>query len=86
MCVLQCFDDPECYQYVDGTALHWYADWWTSPDPMDDTHNLYPEKYMLYTESCDGRCYERLTENNKSRSHNQRVLLCCRRYGGYRVN
>ncbi|KAK4329358.1 hypothetical protein Pmani_000281 [Petrolisthes manimaculis] len=52
--VLPCLDDAECNQYVDGTALQWYADWWTSPDSMDETHNLYPEKFMLYTESCDG--------------------------------
>ncbi|KAK4292063.1 hypothetical protein Pmani_035140 [Petrolisthes manimaculis] len=52
--VIPCLDDAECNQYVDGTALHWYADLLTSPDSMDETHNLYPGKFMLYTESCDG--------------------------------
>ncbi|KAK3879334.1 hypothetical protein Pcinc_016091 [Petrolisthes cinctipes] len=52
--VSPCLDDAGCYQYVDGTALHWYANWRTSTDSMDETHNLYPEKYLLYTESCEG--------------------------------
>ncbi|XP_063590816.1 putative glucosylceramidase 3 [Penaeus indicus] len=47
-------EDPETNKYVDGIALHWYADDWTGPSVMDETQALFPDKFLLYTESCDG--------------------------------
>jgi glucosylceramidase len=47
-------DDPETYNYVDGTAVHWYSDAVDYPDKLDSIHDLYPDKFILYTESCEG--------------------------------
>nr|XP_027232645.1 glucosylceramidase-like [Penaeus vannamei] len=47
-------EDPKANEYVDGIALHWYADDWTGPSVMDETQAMFPDKFLLYTESCDG--------------------------------
>ncbi|XP_069186074.1 putative glucosylceramidase 4 [Procambarus clarkii] len=47
-------EDEESRQYVDGIALHWYADDWAQPSLMDEIHSLFPDKFLLYTESCEG--------------------------------
>ncbi|KAG7163600.1 Lysosomal acid glucosylceramidase-like 1, partial [Homarus americanus] len=44
--------DPEAAQYVDGLAVHWYSDNNCSPDLLDQIQQLYPDKFILYTESC----------------------------------
>lgn len=40
---------------MDGIALHWYSDDWTGPSVMDETQAMFPDKFLLYTESCDGK-------------------------------
>jgi len=47
-------EDPLSANYVDGIALHWYSDDWTGASVMDETQALFPDKFLLYTESCDG--------------------------------
>ncbi|CAJ0586236.1 unnamed protein product, partial [Mesorhabditis spiculigera] len=46
------FADPEATKYVDGIAMHWYDDNNTGPGVLDDLHNRYPDKFILYTEAC----------------------------------
>lgn len=45
-------EDPECAQYVDGTAVHWYSDSKVSATVLDETHELSPERFILYSEAC----------------------------------
>ena len=40
---------------MDGIGVHWYADWWNGPGKLDKTHELFPDKFILYTESCNGK-------------------------------
>lgn len=47
----QLASDAEAYEAVDGIALHWYSDWLITDTVMDDLHNKYPDKLILYTES-----------------------------------
>ncbi|XP_018012609.1 lysosomal acid glucosylceramidase [Hyalella azteca] len=47
-------EDPETYKYVDGIAVHWYSDNNDYPDRLTSTHDLFPDKFLLYTESCEG--------------------------------
>ncbi|KAK7081313.1 hypothetical protein SK128_000992 [Halocaridina rubra] len=44
----------ETYSYVDGIALHWYSDDYVPASVMNLMHQSYPEKFLLYTESCEG--------------------------------
>lgn len=44
-------NDAQAYEAVDGIALHWYSDWLITDSVMDDLHNKYPDKLILYTES-----------------------------------
>ena len=50
----QCLEDSNCAQYVDGTAVHWYSDQWVGPGVMSETQALFPDKFLLYTEGCEG--------------------------------
>lgn len=48
--------DAEAYQAMDGIAMHWYSDHFIPPSVMEDLHNNYPDKLILYTEtSINGR-------------------------------
>lgn len=47
-------EDPDSNKYIDGTAIHWYDDDNTGPEVMDELQSLFPEKFLLYTEACDG--------------------------------
>lgn len=58
-------DDPEANQYVDGTAIHWYGDDIAGPEVMDSLNALFPNKFQLYTESCEGEYLERKTCKKK---------------------
>ena len=49
----QILEDSEANQYVDGIALHWYADT-VDPSVVTETHVEFPDKFILYTESCEG--------------------------------
>ncbi|XP_071793951.1 lysosomal acid glucosylceramidase-like [Asterias amurensis] len=47
--------DAEAAKYISGTGVHWYADFFfDSPSVMTDTHNLFPDKFILSTEACNG--------------------------------
>lgn len=46
--------DPRAFEYVDGIALHWYADDLEFAQTMTQFHKDYPSKFMLYSEACNG--------------------------------
>ncbi|KAI1731056.1 glycosyl hydrolase family 30 TIM-barrel domain-containing protein [Ditylenchus destructor] len=41
-------------QYIDGIAVHWYADFLFSADRLSTTHDRHPAKFILPTEACNG--------------------------------
>lgn len=47
--------NSEVHEYVDGIAMHWYADFKedASTDPLDNVHKMFPEKFQLYSEACN---------------------------------
>lgn len=51
----------EAKNLVSGIGAHWYFDWLTSPNTLDKTNNLYPDKFIIYTEASeglvDGKCF-----------------------------
>lgn len=47
-------NDPEVTQYINGIALHWYYDFAVSHERLRQTHNEFPDFFMLYTEACSG--------------------------------
>ncbi|XP_071528313.1 lysosomal acid glucosylceramidase-like [Panulirus ornatus] len=46
--------DPGAAQYIDGVAVHWYFDWLVGPAVLDEMHLRFPDKFLLYTEACEG--------------------------------
>lgn len=46
--------DQEAEKYVDGIAVHWYWDKQAPPLKLDLTNELFPDKFILYTEACQG--------------------------------
>jgi len=40
-----------------GTAVHWYYDIVSSPLRLTETHEKYPDKFLLMTEACTGEHY-----------------------------
>lgn len=45
---------PNATDYIDGYAVHWYWDVFTTPSLLDLTYQQYPDKIILNTESCLG--------------------------------
>ncbi|XP_056630143.1 lysosomal acid glucosylceramidase-like [Diorhabda sublineata] len=50
----QLFSDEQVKKYVDGTAVHWYMDNLINANVLNETHNEFPDKFILYTEACNG--------------------------------
>lgn len=48
------FDTPGVENYVAGIAVHWYDDFFVSPDVLTQTHNDFPNKFILMNEACAG--------------------------------
>ncbi|KAB7497477.1 putative glucosylceramidase 4 [Armadillidium nasatum] len=44
----------DCSTFVDGIAVHWYEDKEVPASVLTLTHNDFPDKFLLYTESCNG--------------------------------
>lgn len=45
-------------QYLDGIGIHWYSDDVAHPNDLTQFSRSYPDKIILYTESCIGKvCY-----------------------------
>ncbi|XP_075148366.1 lysosomal acid glucosylceramidase-like [Haematobia irritans] len=45
---------PDSLKYLDGFAVHWYWDDIFGPELIDKTMQLFPNKFLLNTESCVG--------------------------------
>lgn len=48
------FRNKVAKKYVSGIALHWYWDTSIPAFVLDDTHDNFPEKFLLMTEACEG--------------------------------
>ncbi|XP_032682320.1 lysosomal acid glucosylceramidase-like [Odontomachus brunneus] len=48
------FQNQKARNETYGIAVHWYYDHLYSPNILDKTKELFPEKYILYTEACTG--------------------------------
>ncbi|XP_076388302.1 lysosomal acid glucosylceramidase-like isoform X1 [Megachile rotundata] len=48
------FNNEKAKDYISGVAVHWYADFISSPQVLDKTHNNHPDKFILLTEACEG--------------------------------
>ena len=46
--------DSKATSFLDGLAVHWYWDDVAPPSLLDRTHEKYPDKIILNTESCVG--------------------------------
>lgn len=46
--------DAEAAKYVTGIGFHWYWNHIRGPTVLDQTHNNYPDKFLLSTEACEG--------------------------------
>ncbi|CAH1104381.1 unnamed protein product [Psylliodes chrysocephalus] len=49
------FENKGTEDYIDGIAVHWYFDKISPPSVLDDTHNKYPDKFLIMTEACRGQ-------------------------------
>lgn len=44
-------------QYIAGVGVHWYQDNTTRATVLDQTHNDYPEKFIMMTEASNGEFF-----------------------------
>ena len=51
---VQVLANPAANKYVSGIAVHWYGNLIAPPSVLTDTHNLYPDRFILATEACEG--------------------------------
>lgn len=61
----QVLEDESARRVVAGVALHWYADSASLPSSLDHVHDTFPDKFLLYTEACNG---ERKLHTSQKRS------------------
>lgn len=46
--------DSDAAQYISGIGVHWYRDTISPIEKLDETHNNFPDQFILYTESSNG--------------------------------
>lgn len=46
-------------RYTAGVGVHWYEDGVTRATVLDETHNRYPEKFIMMTEASQGEFFTR---------------------------
>lgn len=47
-------NDSDAKDYVDGIAFHWYLNSFVPAELLTITHQLFPDKFLLSTEACEG--------------------------------
>ncbi|XP_076767222.1 lysosomal acid glucosylceramidase-like isoform X2 [Xylocopa sonorina] len=52
--VSEMFVDERARNYTSGIAVHWYGDRFAPPTVLTETHNDFPDKFILLTEACTG--------------------------------
>ena len=58
---MKMLNNTKAFEYTDGIGIHWYWDERIETTaPLDNIHNEYPSKFMMYTESSAG--FEPLTQ------------------------
>jgi glucosylceramidase len=50
----QALEDNTTREYIDGIAVHWYTDILFPAKLLTETHDHFPEKFILSTEACNG--------------------------------
>lgn len=48
------FQNAEARKYIAGVAVHWYYDLVITPNVLDATNLMHPDKFLLLTEACAG--------------------------------
>lgn len=51
---LQVLSNPEAAKYVSGIGVHWYTDFLVPVSILTDTHHMFPDRFILATEACNG--------------------------------
>ena len=51
MKLFQILSDPKAYEYVNGTAIHWYTDDLFPSSRLTELHKYFPDKFILNTEA-----------------------------------
>lgn len=46
---------PKALGYLDGIAVHYYGDTFSSPNILSNFSEMYPGKFVLATEACEGK-------------------------------
>lgn len=49
--IVRALNNNRTREYIDGIAVHWYLDEYSSPDLLDQTKRIFPEKFILGTEA-----------------------------------
>lgn len=47
-------DDNKAANYINGSGVHWYWDFILPPTLLTETHNMFPNLFILNTESSYG--------------------------------
>ena len=68
---LQVLGNAEANKFVSGIGVHWYQNFISPPSVLTDTHNLFPDRFILATEACEGK---RVGLNVK---HSQALIDLC---------
>lgn len=50
----QVLEHPEARKYVAGIGVHWYGNFLSPPSILTVTHDLFPDRFLLATEACEG--------------------------------
>ena len=52
----QVLNDAKAKKYVDGVSVHWY-DKGADIEKLTQTHDKFPDQYILSTEACEGQFF-----------------------------
>ncbi|KZC06830.1 Glucosylceramidase, partial [Dufourea novaeangliae] len=52
--VKELFSNEQAKKYITGTTVHWYTDAIAPAKVLDETHDAFPDKFILMTEACTG--------------------------------
>ena len=47
-------EHPKVLDYIDGIAVHYYTDFITPAAVISEVGKLYPDKFIIATEACEG--------------------------------
>lgn len=47
-------ESPDVSQFIDGFAVHWYADRYSNPEVLDKSYEKFHGKFIIASEACSG--------------------------------